>query len=29
LATEYCDIATAMDAKKYGFEVEFIKKATA
>ena len=29
LATEYCDIATAMDAKKYWFEVEFIKKATA
>ena len=29
LATEYCDIATAMDAKKYGFEVQFIKKATA
>jgi nicotinamidase/pyrazinamidase len=29
LATDYCNIATAMDAKKYGFSVEFIKKATA
>lgn len=29
LATDYCDIATAMDAKKYGFNVEFIKKASA
>jgi nicotinamidase-related amidase len=29
LATDYCDIATAMDAKKYGFNVEFIKRATA
>jgi len=28
LATDYCDIATALDAKKYGFEVEFIKEAT-
>ena len=26
LATDYCNIATAMDAKKYGFNVEFIKK---
>lgn len=29
LATDYCDIATALDAKKYGLNVEFIKKASA
>ena len=29
LATDYCNIATAMDAKKYWFDVEFIKEATA
>ena len=29
LATEYCDIQTALDAKKYWFQVQFIKEATA
>jgi len=29
LATDYCNIATALDAKKFWFDVEFIKKATA
>jgi len=29
LATDYCNIATAMDAKENWFEVEFIEKATA
>lgn len=29
LATDYCDVATVLDAKKYWFDVEFISKARA
>lgn len=29
LATDYCDIATVLDARKYGMQTEFIEKASA